>query len=81
MSSNKNLVPDLVNSAYNAVLITAGTIVVSEVSKKITRSRAPQVDFQPRDMAMLALDIGASMGIVQALKNNGIIPDKIMNPQ
>ena len=78
--ANNNLLPDLVNSAYNTALVTAGTVAVSELTQKITKSKAPKIDFGLWDMTMLGLDIGAAMGIVQALKNNGIIPDKIMTP-
>lgn len=78
--SNNNLLPDLVNSAYNAALITIGTVGLSEITQKITRSKAPKVDFAMWDMAMLGLDIGGAIAVVQALKNNGIIPDKIMTP-
>ena len=79
--ANNNLLPDLVNGAYNTALVTAGTVAISELTQKITKSKVPKIDFGLWDMTMLGLDIGAAMGIVQALKNNGIIPDKIMTPK
>ena len=68
----------LVNSLYHSVIVTGLAIGYASLSKMIFKSQQPKLDFNARDVGMVAVDVALAVSSKDMLIKQGIIPDDIL---
>ena len=73
---NSNLVKDIGNSLFDATLVAVAAVGSRYLSKSMGFKDRP-IEFKPKSVAMLAVDIGFGTFLVKKLRDSKALPDKI----
>ena len=79
MATTNQTLKDIGNTAYNSLLIASGAVASRYISAKVLGMKDRPLEFKLKSLGMLALDIGASNGIITSLQKSGTIPKTIFN--
>ena len=68
----------LVNSLYHSAVVSGLAIGYARLGKMAFGGAPPKLDLTPRDVGMIAADIGLAMATKDMLIKQGIIPADIL---
>ena len=68
----------LVNALYHGVIVTGIAIGYSRLGRMMIGGQTPKLDYTPRDVGMIAIDISLAMATKDILIKQGIIPADIL---
>ena len=68
----------IVNTLYHSAIVSGLAMGYARLGKMAMGGSLPKLDFTPRDVGMVALDVALAMGIKDVLIKQGIIPADIM---
>jgi hypothetical protein len=68
----------LVNALYHGAILSRLDIGYSKLGRSFMGGDAPKLDFKPRDIGMVVVDVTLAMATKDMLVRQGIIPADIM---
>ena len=68
----------IVNALYHSAVVSGLATGYARLGKMAMLGSPPKLDFGPRDVGMVVLDVALAMGINYLLFKQGIIPADIM---
>ena len=68
----------LVNALYHSAVVSGLAIGYSRLSKMVIGGAPPKLDFTPRDVGIVIVDVALAMATKDMLIKQGIIPADIM---
>lgn len=68
----------LVNAVYHSAVVSGLAMGYSRLSKEVIGGSTPKLDFTPRDVGMVVLNVALAMATKDMLIKQGIIPADIM---
>lgn len=68
----------LVNALYHAAVVSGIAAGYARLGKMAIGGSPPKLDFTPRDIGMVVVDVALAMATKDALVRQGIIPADIM---
>lgn len=68
----------LVNALYHSAVVSGLAMGYSRLGKMVIGGASPKLDFTPRDMGMVIIDVALAMATKDTLIRQGIIPADIM---
>ena len=69
---------EIVNTLYHGAVISGLTLGYAKLSGLAFKGPAPKLDFNPRDIGMITLDVTLAMATWGYLVKQGILPPYIM---
>ena len=72
--TSKNIANDL----YHAAVVGGLAIGYAKVGQMVFKGAMPKLDFTPRDIGMVVLDLSAAMATKDMLIKQGILPADIL---
>ena len=81
LNSNKMATTDgkmLVNALYHGIIVTGIAIGYSRLGRMMIGGQTPKLDYTPRDVGMIAIDISLAIATKDILIKQGIIPADIL---
>ena len=72
--SGKNIANDI----YHAAIVGGLAIGYAKLGQMVFKGAMPKLDFTPRDMGMVVLDISAALATRDMLIKQGILPADIL---
>ena len=68
----------IVNTLYHSAVVSGLAMGYARLGKMVMGGSLPKLDFTPRDVGMVALDVTLAMGTKDVLVKQGIMPADIM---
>ena len=68
----------IVNTLYHSAVVSGLATGYARLGKMAMGASPPKLDFTPRDVSMVVLDVALAMGTKDLLIKQGIIPADIM---
>ena len=68
----------LVNALYHGIIVTGIAIGYSRLGRMMIGGQTPKLDYTPRDVGMIAIDISLAIATKDILIKQGIIPADIL---
>lgn len=68
----------LVNTLYHSAVVSGLAMGYSRLGKMVIGGQPPKLDFTPRDVGMVVVDVALAMATNDMLIKQGIIPVDIM---
>ena len=68
----------LVNALYHSAVVSGLAISYSRLGKALIGGPPPKLDYTPRDIGMIVVDVALAMATKDMLVKQGIIPSDIM---
>ena len=68
----------LVNALYHSAVVSGLAVGYSRLGKMAIGGAPPKLDFMPRDMGMVVVDVALAMATKDVLIKQGMIPDDII---
>ena len=68
----------VVNTLYHSAIVSGLAIAYASLGKKFLSGAAPKLDFVPRDVGMVVVDVALAMTTKDLLIKQGILPVDIM---
>ena len=68
----------LVNALYHSAVVSGLAIAYSRIGKSLVGGPPPKLDYTPRDIGMIVVDVALAMATKDMLVKQGIIPSDIM---
>ena len=68
----------LVNALYHSAVVSGLAIGYSRLGKIAIGGQPPKLDYTPRDLGMIVVDVALAMATKDMLVKQGIIPSDIM---
>lgn len=68
----------LVNALYHSTIVSGLAMGYSRLGKMVIGGAAPKLDFTPRDVGMVVVDVALAMATKDMLIKQGILPADIL---
>lgn len=68
----------LVNALYHSAVVSGLAVGYSRLGKMVIGGTSPRLDFTPRDIGMVVVDVALAMATKDTLIKQGLIPADIM---
>ena len=68
----------IVNTLYHSAVVSGLAMGYARLGKMVMGGSLSKLDFTPRDVEMVALDVALAMGTKDVLIKQGIIPADVM---
>ena len=68
----------LVNALYHSAVVSGLAVGYARLSKMVIGGAAPKLDFTPRDVGIVVVDVALAMATKDTLIKQGLIPGDIM---
>ena len=68
----------IVNAVYHAAVVSGLAMGYARLTQMVLKGPIPKLDFTPRDIGMVVIDVPLAMVTKDALVKQGILPPDIM---
>ena len=68
----------LVNALYHSAVVSSLAMGYARLGKMVIGGAAPKLDFTPRDIGVIVIDVALAMATKDTLIKQGMIPADIM---